>query len=141
MENYNTQSFVDAVNQISSSIKGKYEDLVAMLQKQQTRLEPFVNQNGSLVQALQRRVKDLPDGDENGKTIVQGLIHFRDLYNTVVEDISILQKANDAEVSGDQRELASINDKVSEIERNIVTINDELNKVLRNPDLKGIAKL
>ena len=33
MENYNTQSFVTAVNQISSSIKGKYEDLIGMLQK------------------------------------------------------------------------------------------------------------
>lgn len=141
MENYNTQSFVTAVNQISSSIKGKYENLVGLLQKQKTRIEPFVDPNSNLVKALQRRLKDVPDNDENGQMISQGLLHFRDLYNKVNKDIQVLQQADDDEVTADQRVLASVADDINEIEKNIVTINDEITKILNDPNLKGITKL
>lgn len=141
MNNYNPQSFAEAVNQINGPIKGQYEELIAMLRKQQTKLEPFVNKTSSLVQALNRRVKDLPDNDENGQTIAQGLMYFRNMYNTVVTDIGILQKANDDEVSVDQRALADVSDKVNDIVNDIATINAKLNEFLSRPELKGIATL
>lgn len=141
MENYNTQSFVTAVNQISSSIKGKYEDLIGMLQNQKTKIEPFVDPNSNLVKALQRRLQDVPEGDENGQLITQGLIHFRDLYNKVDKDIQVLQQADENEVTADQRVLAQVADDINEIEKNIVTINDELTKILNDPNLKGIVTL
>lgn len=144
LNNYNPQSFVEAVNQInrtSGPIKGQYEELIATLRKQQTKLEPFVSKTSSLVQALNRRMKDLPDNDENGQMILQGLRYFRNMYNTVVNDIGILQKANDAEVSGDQHALADISDKVDEAISDIATINAKLNEILSRPELKGIATL
>lgn len=141
MENYNTQSFVTAVNQISSSIKGKYENLIGLLQNQKTKIEPFIDPNSNLVKALQRRLQDVPENDENGQLIAQGLIHFRDLYNRVDKDIQVLQQADENEVTADQRVLAQVADDVNEIEKNIVTINDELTKILNDPNLKGITKL
>lgn len=141
MANYNPQSLVESVNQTNGPIKGQYEELIAMLKKQQTKLDPLVNPNSRLIQALNRRVKDLPDNDENGQTILQGLRYFRNMYNTVVHDIGILQKANDAEVSGDQQALASISDTVEDAVRDIATINARLTEILSRPELKGIATL
>lgn len=143
MNNYNPQSFVEDVNQINGAIKikGQYEELIAMLRKQQTKLEPLVNPNSRLIQALNRRLKALPDNDEHGQNILQGLRYFREMYDTVVNDIGILQKANDAEVSGDQQALATISDTVDDVVSDIATINAQLTEILNRPELKGIATL
>lgn len=81
-------------NDGTDSGKGQYAELIAMLREQQTKLEPFVGPNGEIFQALNRHMKDFPDDDENVQTIMQGLDHFRKMYNTVDNDIRILQQAD-----------------------------------------------
>lgn len=142
MENYNdAQAIVEGVNHLSSSVTGQYEEVLGLLRKKQTQLEPFVNQNSRLLQALNRRLQSVPKDDENAQLIMRGLRYFRTMYNTVVNDISILQKANDAEVSGDESELASINDKVNAVVSDLATLNEQLEKFLHNPNLKGVFKI
>ena len=76
------------------SSKGQYAELIAMLQKQKTRLEPLVDPNSEIMQALKRHMKDLPDNDKNVQVINQGLDHFREMYKTVENNIRILQRAD-----------------------------------------------
>lgn len=142
MKNYNdAQAIVEGVNQMGSSVTGQYEYVIGLLQKKQTQLEPFVNPNSRLLQALNRRLKSVPKDDENAQLVMRGLRYFRTMYNTLVNDISILQKANDAEVSGDESELASINDKVNAVLDDLDTLNEQLTEILSRPELKGLATL
>lgn len=141
MENYNNDNFINAVNQISSSIKGKYEDLVAMLQQQKARVNQFVDPNSNLIKALNRRLKDVPDNDENAQTILQGLRHFRTLSQTIDKDIQVLQQADENDTSVDRSLFASVANTIDEIDANNRLINESLSKILNNPELNGIAKL
>lgn len=74
--------------------KGQYTELIAMLQKQKTKLEPIVDPNSEFRQALNRFLKDLPKDDENVQTIVQGLSYFRNMNNKIENNIRILQQAD-----------------------------------------------
>lgn len=73
--------------------KVPYVALIAMMQQQKARLEPFVGPNGEMFQALNRRLKDLPKDDENAQTIAEELRHFRDSYNIAEHNIQVLQRA------------------------------------------------
>lgn len=80
-------------NDAMDSSKAQYAEVIAMLRDLQTKLDPYVDPNSEFRQALNRRLKDLPDDDENVQTIVQGLDHFRKMYNTAEHNIQVLQRA------------------------------------------------
>lgn len=82
----------------AQTTKVSYVALIAMLRDLQTKLDPFVDPNSEFRQALDRRLKDLPKDDENVQTIVQGLDHFRKMYNTFEHDIQVLQRADKADI-------------------------------------------
>ena len=71
----------------------QYAEVIAMLRDLQTKLDPFVNPNSEFRQVLNRHMKDLPKDDENVQTIIQGLDHFRKMYNTAEHNIQVLQRA------------------------------------------------
>lgn len=74
--------------------KGQYTELIAMLQQQKVRVNRLIDPNSELNQALRRRLKDLPKDDKNAQTIVEGLHYFRDMNNTIENNIRILQRAD-----------------------------------------------
>lgn len=82
-----------AVDDIHSS-RGQYTELIAMLQKQKTRLEPIVDPNSEFRRSLSQCLKDLPKDDENVQTIVQELDYFCEMYKKVENYIRILQRSD-----------------------------------------------
>lgn len=142
MANYNEDNLVNAVNQFGSSIKAKYEDLVAELQQQQDRVNRLIDPKSDLFQVLQRRLQDVPDDDENAQTIVEGLRHFRELSKKIANNIQVLQQADDNELKPDRSKIATIVNTIDEIETNNRLLNESLTKILNSPELKGnVTKL
>ena len=142
MSNYNADNLVNAVNQFGSSIKAKYEDLVAQLQQQQELVNRLIDPKSDLFQVLQRRLQDVPDDDENAQAIVEGLRHFRELSKKIANNIQVLQQADDNELKPDRSKIATIVNTIDEIETNNRLLNESLTKILNSPELKGnVTKL
>lgn len=142
MSNYNEDNLVNAVNQLGSSIKGKYEDLVAKLQQQQERVNRIIDPKSDLFQVLQRRLQDVANDDENAQTIVEALRHFRELSKKIANNIQVLQQADDNELKPDRSKIATIINTIDEIETNNRLLNESLTKILNIPELKGnVTKL
>ena len=78
----------------AQTTKVSYAELIAILQELHTKLEPYVDPNSEIRQALYRDLKDLPKDDKTVQVINQGLIYSRNINNTVDKYIRILQQAD-----------------------------------------------
>lgn len=74
--------------------KGQYAEMIAILQELHTKLEPWVNPNSEIRQALNRDLKDLPKDDKAVQMVAEGLIYFRNVNDKIENNIRILQRAD-----------------------------------------------
>lgn len=79
----------------AQTTKISYAEMIDILQELHTKLEPWVNPNSEIRQALNRDLKDLPKDDNTVQIFAKGLIYSRNINNTVENYIRILQQVDE----------------------------------------------